>query len=69
MGTSYSDNDLTESVTKIIEAAEKLGWKVAFMVDEEQNITSVFAGSAEEVLQLKAMIQFEHIDDRGGSTH
>ena len=62
-------NDQTENLTKIIEGAEALGWKVAVMVDEKFEPEAIFAGSTKDVMNFKSIMEFNSTDETNGATH
>jgi len=62
-------NEQTENLTKIIEGAEALGWKVAVMVDEKFEPEAIFAGSTKDVMNFKSIMEFNSTEEKDGATH
>jgi hypothetical protein len=63
------EDEQTRNISKILEGAEGLGWKVAFIMGKDHEPEAIYAGSAEEILQFKNMMDFNIPDDGSGVTH
>jgi hypothetical protein len=63
------EKEETQTLTDLADAARKLGWETAFMIDKDHNAIGAFAAPPETVAHLKALYAFDNDDNPFGDMH